>query len=78
MISTLKNIKWILLISLVCILLGILTFFTFINQSFVKLTEENLQFLLILDLISVLFFFILILSKTINIIRVRKKQKPTG
>ena len=75
MISTLKNIKWILLISLVCILLGILTFFTFINQSFVTLTEENLQFLLVLDLISVLFFFILVLSKTINIIRIRKKQK---
>ena len=51
MINTVKNIKWIALTSFLCIAVGILTFFTFINQSFIELNDFNLQLLLIVDLI---------------------------
>ena len=40
---TFKSIQWIILTSIVSIFLGILTFFTFINQSFIELNEINLQ-----------------------------------
>ena len=35
--------------SLICIFFGVLTFFSFINQSFVQLNQINLQILLIVD-----------------------------
>ena len=49
MIHTIKNIKWVIATSLVCLLLGVLTFFTFINQSFIELNNFNLQILLVVD-----------------------------
>ena len=72
---TFKSIQWIILTSIVSIFLGILTFFTFINQSFIELNEINIQILLILDLVFVSLFFALIVSKSFKIIRERKKQK---
>ena len=39
MIHTIKNYKWVIATSLICILFGLLTFFTFINQGFIKLNE---------------------------------------
>ena len=75
MTDTLKNIKWILIVSIVCIILGILTFFTFINQSFIGLNKFNLQTLLIIDLLLLLLFFSLIIYQSFKIIRERKQQK---
>ena len=75
MIKTLKSVQWIIITSLISIFLGILTFFTFINQSFIELTEFNLQVLLILDLALVTLFFILIVVKSIKIINERRIQK---
>ena len=72
---TFKSIQWIILTSIVSIFLGILTFFTFINQSFIELNETNLQILLILDLTLVSLFFVLIVNKSFKIIKERKKQK---
>ena len=57
MTVTFKSIQWIILTSIISIFLGILTFFTFINQSFIELNETNLQILLILDLVLVSLFF---------------------
>ena len=51
MIHIIKNMKWVITTSVVCILLGVLTFFTFINKSFIDLNERNLQILLIFDFI---------------------------
>ena len=75
MISLLKNFKWLILVSFLCITLGILTFFTFINQSFIELNDTNLQYLLLLDLILVVLFFILIIRATFKILYEKKRQK---
>ena len=43
MIHIIKNNKWVITSSFVCILFGLLTFFTFINRSFIKLNDYNFQ-----------------------------------
>ena len=75
MIHTIKNYKWVIATSLICILFGILTFFTFINQGFIKLTDFNLQILLFSDLVLLILFFGLITYKTYKILSDRKKGK---
>jgi len=57
MIHTIKNIKWVIATTLTCVLLGVLTGFTFINQSFINLNDLNFQILLIIDLVLLIFFF---------------------
>ena len=52
MIHIIKNYKWVIASSLVCIIFGLLTFFTFINQSFIALNDYNLQALLVIQVIS--------------------------
>ena len=49
MLKILKTYNWIILSSFLCIFLGIITFLTFINEGFVKLTDKNLQSLLLID-----------------------------
>jgi len=73
MIHTIKNNKWVITASLVCILFGILTFFTFINRSFIKLNDFNLQILLFVDLVLLILFFILIFREIYKVVRERKK-----
>jgi len=75
MIHTIKNYKWIIGTSLICIIFGLLTFFTFTNQSFITLKDLNLQLLLIIDLILLALFFVLIINKTYKILKGRKKKK---
>ena len=75
MIHTIKNIKWVIATSLVCILLGVLTFFTFINQSFIELNDFNLQFLLIVDSALLILFFVFIFRETYRILKERRKGK---
>ena len=75
MIHTTKNIKWVIATAVICILLGLLTFFTFIDRSFIELNEFNLQVLLFIDLILLVVFFSLILSSTYKILKDRKKGK---
>jgi len=74
MIHTIKNIKWVIATSLVCILLGVLTFFTFIDKGFVKLNEFNLQILLLFDLILLTLFFTLIIREVYKVFKERKKK----
>ncbi len=75
MIHTIKNSKWVIATSLICIFFGVLTFFTFINQSFVQLNQINLQILLIVDAFLLTLFFILIIRETIKVLKERKKRK---
>ena len=75
MINTFKNLKWIVLTSILCVAVGILTFFTFINQSFIQLNDTNLQILLIIDLILLIIFFLLIFFEIYKILKERKKKK---
>ncbi len=73
MIHIIKNYKWVIATSLICILFGLLTFFTFINQSFIKLNDFNLQMLLVADLVLLIFFFALIIYQTYKILNERRK-----
>tara|TARA_Y100000590_G_scaffold55654_1_gene58270 strand:+ start:3401 stop:5182 length:1782 start_codon:yes stop_codon:yes gene_type:complete len=75
MINNIKNYKWVIATSLICILFGLLTFFTFINQGFIKLNDLNLQILLFADLILLILFFAVIIHKTYKILSERKKGK---
>jgi len=75
MIHIIKNYKWVIASSLVCILFGLLTFFTFINQSFIRLNDYNLQVLLIIDLLLLIIFFTLVIYETYKILNDRRKGK---
>jgi len=75
MIHIIKNYKWVIATSLICIVFGLLTFFTFTNQSFITLKDSNLQMLLIIDLVLLSLFFALIIYETFKILRQRRKKK---
>jgi len=73
MIHIIKNNKWVITTSLTCILFGVLTFFTFINRSFIELNELNLQILLFIDAFLLILLFVLIFVETYKILRDKKK-----
>ena len=75
MIHTIKNNKWIITITLLCLLLGVLTFFTFINKSFINLSQTSLQILLLFDLALLVLFFTVIIRETYKVFKDRKKEK---
>ena len=75
MIHIIKNYKWVIGSSLICIIFGLLTFFTFINQSFIKLNDYNFQVLLIIDLALLIIFFTIVIYQTYKILSERKKGK---
>ena len=75
MIHIIKNYKWVIATSLICIVFGLLTFFTFINQGFIKLNDFNLQILLFADLVLLILFFTLITYKIYKILSERRKGK---
>ena len=77
MIHIIKNYKWVIATSLICILFGLLTFFTFTNQSFITLKDFNLQILLIIDLILLTLFFSLITYEAYKAFK-RKREKKLG
>ena len=75
MIHTINNYKWVITTSLICVLFGLLTFFTFVNQDFIKTNDDNLQLLLLADVSLLSFFFIIIAHKTYKIFLERQKEK---
>ena len=75
MIHIIKNYKWVIATSLICILFGLLTFFTFINQSIVELNNFNLQVLLFADAVLLILFFGLIFRETYKVLKERRKGK---
>ena len=75
MIHIIKNNKWVITSSLTCIVFGLLTFFTFINRSFISLTDKNLQILLIVDLVLLTMFFGFVTFKIYKILNERRKGK---
>ncbi len=77
MINTIKNFKWFFCVSFLCVLLGVFTFVTFINQSFIFLNENNLQYLLILDVVLLVIFLILLIRETSKIFY-EYKSKTAG
>jgi len=75
MIHIIKNNKWVIATSSTCIIFGVLTFFTFINRSFIELNDANLQILLFVDSFFLLLFFSIIIKETYKIIKERKEEK---
>jgi len=75
MFKIIKNFNWIILSSFLCILMGIVTFLTFIKEGFVPLTDENLQTLLIIDIFLLLLFFTLIFRNFYRFYYTGKKNK---
>ena len=75
MIHIIKNYKWVIASSLICIVFGLLTFFTFINQSFINLNDLNFQILLIIDLVLLILFFSLVSYGIYKILRDKRKGK---
>jgi len=75
MFKIIKNSYWIISSTFLCVLLGILTFLTFIDQSFIPLNSENLQVLLTIDLLLLIIFFSLIVKNLFALYRSSKKQK---
>ena len=77
MLNTVKNFKWFFAISITSILLGVFTFITFINQNFIFLNENNLQYLLILD-VAVLIVFLIFLIRETSKLFLQYKEKKAG
>ncbi len=75
MFKIIKNFNWIILSSITCIFLGILTFLTFINEGFIPLTENNILILLSIDIILLLIFFYLIFKNFFRFYSAGKKNK---
>ena len=66
MYSFLKRNFFLIIIFFITLLLGFITFFTFIDKSFIKLNDENLKYLLILDILLLIVFFTIIFLETKN------------
>ena len=60
-----KNI-FIVIIFIISLSVGFLTFLTFIGKSFIELNENNLQFLLIFNVVLIIVFFIIIFTEVKN------------
>ena len=75
MIHIIKNNKWVITTSSICIIFGVLTFFTFIDQSFIKLNSFNFQILLVIDLILLALFFSMVIFQTFRIYKDKKIGK---
>ncbi len=66
MFRFIKQNIFIAIIFIVTLSVGFLTFLTFINKSFVELTENNLQYLLIANIILLIIFFLIIFREIKN------------
>ena len=78
MLTFTKKNKFILLIFIITLILGIITFLTFIDRSFIKLNEKNLQNLLIIDLVLVLLFFIIIFFEILSVVRDKNNENVSS
>ena len=59
MFKIIKNFNSLIVLSFICIFLGMLTFLTFLNRGFLAFSEKSLQILLIIDISLLLIFFVL-------------------
>ena len=77
MLDFIKKNKWVFVIFSISLTLGILTFFTFINESFIQTRYFSFQTLLIIDLTLVLLFFLIIVREIYKLFK-DKEQQETG
>ena len=69
MLALLKRNLFIIVIFIFTLLLAFITFLTFIGKSFIDLNDKNLQYLLILNFILLIVFFVLIFIDIRNSIK---------
>ena len=74
MIDFIKKNKWVFVIFSISLPLGILTFFTFINESFLELSYFNFQTLLVIDLLLVILFFLIIIREIYKLFKGKDLQ----
>ena len=70
MIDFIKKNIFITLVFLITLLLGFATFLTFIDKSFLKLSDDNLQILLIANIILLILLFFMIFSEVRNSLKI--------
>ena len=58
MIDFIKKNIFIIVIFLITLFIGFITFLTFIDKSFLRLSDDNLQLLLIGNIVLLIFFFL--------------------
>ncbi len=75
MLDFIKRNIFILVIFITTLLLGFITFFTFLDKSFVNLNEQNLKILLYVNIIFLILFFILIFKEISNSIKININVK---
>ena len=75
MFNKLKNFKLVILLSIICTGLCILTFLSFINPKLLSFSNINLQVLLTLDAILLVAFLFIIFKKSSNLYYLTKKKK---
>ena len=66
MLDFIKRNIFILIIFFTTLLLGFITFFTFLDKSFIDLSQQNLKYLLYANIIFLVLFFILIFKEISN------------
>ena len=69
MLNFIKKNLFIIIIFFITLFLGFLTFLTFIDKSFVKLNDKNLQYLLLSNIILLVVFFLIIFIEVKNSIK---------
>ena len=75
MFKIIKDFNQIIILSFLCIFLGIITFLTFIGEGFIELNDKNLQILLIIDIIVLIIFFYLIFKNIYRFYLAGKKNR---
>ena len=63
MLEFLKKNIFIIILSSITLLIGFLTFLTFINRGFIELNQKNLQYLLILNIFLLFLLFVFIFNE---------------
>ena len=69
MLNFIKKNLFIVIIFFITLLLGFVTFLTFLDKSFIKLNDQNLQYLLLSNIILLIIFFIFIFLEVKNSIK---------
>ena len=69
MVEFLKKNIFIIFLSSITLFLGFLTFLTFIDRSFIELNQNNLQYLLIVNILLLLSLFVFIFLEVKKSIR---------
>ena len=78
MLDFIKKNKWVFVIFSISLPLGILTFFAFVNESFIELNYFNFQTLLVIDLALVLLFFLIIVREIYKLFNNKDRQSVSS